>query len=1062
MADETIGSVAVEIVGDYSSLSQDIEAASQVAQAGGEKIAAAFTESAAGADTLSEAVATAASGMDAFDAKIQELVDSGSTLADALAQVEATGAGVGEGLSAAGAAAAEATSGVEALGTAEEGIAAGAEAAAQNNRDFSESAKDAGEESESASSRINELGEAFLEISGLRMSVDVLRDFAAEAIEVYASTEKATIALGLLTGDATAASETIEQLKETAQDLAVPFENLVQMDQQMTAFGFSAQQTAQALTAAADAAAATGASFDTAAQSLDRMALSGMAGSRQLVQLGLSAQDLADSMGVSVDQVTKAFKALDESVRMDVLIDALQKFQGAAETTADSTSGALTRLKNAWALDMESMGKDLAPVVTAFANWYQRLDLYIAAGLIKIQSLAEQTVHYFAAINQALDLNFSGAKQQLAEASQAAAEAAAQIKDLVQLHDQDAAATANHTAKTKDEVAAEVASSLATQQAGQSIGNLVGHYKDWDAASLQIPTTEQAIANSADATNIVLAQQGINLAAAQTVLKDVLQRYADGTVTWLAVQKALTAVNQAQGALNKTLLSFPDISAPVNDYAAAVTSLQGPLKDWVTGTQDLGTYTLSATDILKKMGITIADNGDAVTKQVGLYEQLEAASNTTLNEEDAAWAKISTSLSKMTGDQLPMVISLYNQHLAQIKDLGASEGEILQVEQQRYQAEIKIDEQTGKSATDAIIGLNNTKLAQQALTDASQLWGNTVVGVQADIIKGFEGMGQSISQVIVEGGNMADAFKKIGEQIAETILTTIINAGLKAIVDAIITSVIPTYTTMQTSSVVAITTMQTAMHAATAAMTADFTALNAQVVLLNANITALAGGSTGAGGAAGGMDKAGTGILGLVSVISQVITAIASIVQAIEQAHTNTLLDRIEHNTRYLQIEAEKFFQTDIWDIDSGLLAKFDMIFNRLGDMWATEQIIATELSGVTVVGGGGGGGGAPPVAPGGGGVTVVTGGNGGSSSPILTGAPSVPTSAGIQPTVPSVPGSPPVASVPAGTASASASGGSVVQANFTIQAAQNPLDTARAVVAALKTVSPKFGPFSS
>lgn len=71
-----------------------------------------------------------------------------------------------------------------------------------------------------------------------------------------------------------------------------------------------------------------GTDMDTMEQKFQRIVLSGMVGSRQLTQFGLSTQDIANAMGVSVDEVTESFKALDNEQRATILSTALNMKYG--------------------------------------------------------------------------------------------------------------------------------------------------------------------------------------------------------------------------------------------------------------------------------------------------------------------------------------------------------------------------------------------------------------------------------------------------------------------------------------------------------------------------------------------------------------------------------------------------------------------------------------------------------------------------------------------------------------------------------------------------------------
>lgn len=92
-----------------------------------------------------------------------------------------------------------------------------------------------------------------------------------------------------------------------------------------------------------------------------------------------------------------------------------------------------------------------------------------------------------------------------------------------------------------------------------------------------------------------------------------------------------------------------------------------------------------------------------------------------------------------------------------------------------------------------------------------------------------------------------------------------------------------------------------------------------------------AAGSAGAQAAGGALAAAGS----IASIVTAGVSIVSGIVSGIQQAHANNLLGEIEVSTRGSLNEALNL-RRDIWDQHYGLLAKFDMIFNRLGDIWNT------------------------------------------------------------------------------------------------------------------------------
>src|ERR1035437_8076095 len=132
---------------------------------------------------------------------------------------------------------------------------------------------------------------------------------AKGALEDFSKSQDVLTSFGLLTGSAQDAQTAFDGLKQTAIDLAVPFDDLLGVAQRLApAFGVGTDQLKAVITAAADVAAATGRSFDTVAQGLERIELTGQVSTRQMVQLGLSMGDVAEYMGVSINDATALLK----------------------------------------------------------------------------------------------------------------------------------------------------------------------------------------------------------------------------------------------------------------------------------------------------------------------------------------------------------------------------------------------------------------------------------------------------------------------------------------------------------------------------------------------------------------------------------------------------------------------------------------------------------------------------------------------------------------------------------------------------------------------------------
>lgn len=402
---EEIGSVNVSIGGDYSQLQADFEETVKAAQDAGKEVAEAFT--------------SAADGEQVLEAAFQRLVDAGYTVNEAmgvfqqgLEQLQSAEAATASSTDAAGEAAkgaaenfadfgsaadraakdamlfgdsaqeivnsqreAEAELGraqtaleeirtAYSLGEASANDLARAESAVKTAFDDANPAMvEARDAAEKTKEETASLAEKFVALGEALAVTEVLKEFGQQAIEVASEQEKLVISLTALSGSAETAHQQLEEIDRFSFSNALEIDTVEAATQKMTAFGFSTEETSKLLQAAADSAAATGKSFDSTAEKIGNMALSGSAGARQLTTLGISLDDLGKQLGVTGDKASKAFKDLDQSERVVAITGALEKFQGTAAAVADSTSGRFQNLKNDVHNIFETLGGELLPIV---------------------------------------------------------------------------------------------------------------------------------------------------------------------------------------------------------------------------------------------------------------------------------------------------------------------------------------------------------------------------------------------------------------------------------------------------------------------------------------------------------------------------------------------------------------------------------------------------------------------------------------------------------------------------------------------------------------------------
>lgn len=214
-----------------------------------------------------------------------------------------------------------------------------------------------------ATSSFKSMAEALIGLGEALAVTEGLKEFGQEALTAYGTVQSVTIGLTQLTGSVNVAAEAVEQIKDLAATEPFAFPEIAPTIQKMVALGVSAEQLPGIMQAVADASAATGNSFQQVANSIDRMSLSGTVNARSLTQLGISTKDLGAAMGVTGEQVKVAFQALDQSERLDVLEQALEKFSGAAIAQAQGIAGAWQIFQNQFEEVMVGIGEALAPDV---------------------------------------------------------------------------------------------------------------------------------------------------------------------------------------------------------------------------------------------------------------------------------------------------------------------------------------------------------------------------------------------------------------------------------------------------------------------------------------------------------------------------------------------------------------------------------------------------------------------------------------------------------------------------------------------------------------------------
>jgi len=352
------GDLVITVGGDLSpleaALNQIPSTASQVAS----QVQAAFDSIPAAIEAVGSSAVTASEQLSQFGTSTEDIAKNLESLQSGITSSGDEMTTLADAANTAGDAATGAADQVDQLDKALQPVASSAQEAATAIQDVGHSSEEAAPEVENFWEKMLAFGEALALTEGLK-------EFGQEALSTFGNVQKAAVSLTALTGSAEEADKILEQLKTLAVADALSFPALVQAETRMRAFNISAEQIPKLLQAAADASATMGTDFNHTVDILDRFSSSGAVVGRSLAQLGMSSADLAKVMDVSTSEVTKAFKALDQTERVDVLTQALAKFGGVASEQAQTISGQFKNLGTQVEFVMESIGAALAPVISA-------------------------------------------------------------------------------------------------------------------------------------------------------------------------------------------------------------------------------------------------------------------------------------------------------------------------------------------------------------------------------------------------------------------------------------------------------------------------------------------------------------------------------------------------------------------------------------------------------------------------------------------------------------------------------------------------------------------------
>lgn len=811
---DILGTIAVDIVGDYSQLQRDLEGAATMA--------------AQSASTIADAFSGASESYNEFSDAAQSVIDKQTGLNDAVTHAQAVVQELQRGF--------------------DEG-AVSSQTLARAQAELADAMKAANAQGESEGGIFGELGSKALEFAGELGVVVGVGELLRQTFEAFSTVESATVALDALTGSVEAARGQLEAMEQLATSENLSFPALLEADQRMVAFGFDLGQIPEAMQAVANAAAATNESIDQTANSFERIVASGMISSRTLVQLGLTLGDLASTMGVTQDQVKLLFQAMDQSDRIAILDASLQKFSGDAAAAADTLKGHWQQMKTAF----ESFFVDAGNLLEGFAKYW----LTVFTQLAKIFETFVDAIRTGA---QIISLAFTYITQGAAAATQKIREfAAEEAKTMPDLSRSTTTLSPSEVQAGAKLITANTAAAIAPPLVDTDKFKAIQDY----TSDIAILTDQlQIVENQQKKTAEAIAQYGL---AAQN---------AGFQISGVALQIAYFqhVQEQANDSMNQALSSVPPL---IDDMGNLSDTGERTAKSW----QELDAQGKQVNKTLDDMFGKMAPVGTAL-------QQLQSRFDQAVISDD--WRRAEQFIGQIAKDDLPAAIKDYDVLIAQARERGAAEGEVLALQQKQLTTEIEDASRRGTDATAQMIALKNSQIQTQLLIDKSQALGQVYVDLTNIFMNAWQQFADGISDAIVNSKNFGDTMMNVLKKIEQEILNVVIGYVMKELRKSLLDN-----GNLLDGLTKKIAGLLGGGGGAAGASALPLPGYNSGLNL--PGITpATPAPSPGATAVSGGL----SGIGGIATAVGAIGSFVTGIIGDIQQAHANKVLGEIELNTR--------------------------------------------------------------------------------------------------------------------------------------------------------------------
>lgn len=645
-----------------------------------------------------------------------------------------------------------------------------------------------------AAEAVHEVGNSFeglgehlvqgAELLGVAVS---LGEIAHEALDAFGHLQDLTTAFTFLTGSAEKAEEQIAVIKTMGNQLAVPMDQMEDAAQRMTVSLGKFENILPVLRDAADVSAVTHKSFESVAAAIERMALSGNAGSRQLVALGIDANRLGEAMEVTGEEATKAFKALDVSDRLDVLHTALAKTSGAAEAMAKNLTGEFTIFRNELDDSMEEIGRMIEPTVSVVLNGFA--------------DILSETRPVLAAFAELAAGSIGGAFKEFAGGAH-------QLADAMKLLPLDEISHGLSVVSAEIErLTGSPLSGWIRQVVGDTI-NYITHLRDFAQMFTLLATGIEYVTGKSSGMGVEMKKAIDNLAPAAPVLKDTsdgAKRLGDG-------------LEEAGGKARKTADDFKLLDAAISEMAKVPQTAENALNEMAqgvnleglktklqgildkirdlsgVGTPEIDAFTNALANDIDKLNGFAQSGVDAIGKILAAQKKAEESAKESKLALDAL-AKSYEDQTPILGDHVATLAEVERAQKAYNSALAAT-GVTVAAATASNGAHIAALQQIAPAADLATHGIINVDEALKKQTASSAAAAQQAVTVSVELAAakdGFYGYGVSAEQAGTKIIDFSNNIERTGEVVGsfEGASKVIVQAfqGIEAGADAVQTKI---------------------------------------------------------------------------------------------------------------------------------------------------------------------------------------------------------------------------------------------------------------------------------